>query len=410
MQNYLDKAPCIYFSTKDDGTLLEVNDQLCSALHYSKAELVGKKSELLFTIPTRIFQQTHFFPLLKMQGHAEEIFLTLKKANGEELPVLINAERITGGAEPVNLYVGIVVNNRKKFEEEIIAAKRAAENALNENTALLQVKQELQKHSEELDRQIHLVSNQNEEFKQFNRVVTHDMQEPLRKLSVFSNMLQDDSYKYKQKNLVEKISRVANQMKSILYGLQQYVWLTETPLRIVTIDLKDLLDGVKKQLEKEFSQIKLTVAIDGEEHFDADWQQVQLLFYEIFSNAIRFRKNENVEVIVTVQELLSNQFRNLEGRYKYVDNIRIQVKDFGKGFNPGYKGQVFELFRKLHTESGRGVGLSLCKRIAENHHGTISIDSKIDEGTITTILLPKDLSIEKTTTDKNLVHTKSTYE
>jgi len=72
--------------------------------------------------------------------------------------------------------------------------------------------------------------------------------------------------------------------------------------------------------------------------------------------------------------------------------MRIQVSDFGRGFNSAYKDQVFELFKRLHTESGRGVGLSLCKRIAENHHGMISIESKIDEGTVTTIFLPGNLS------------------
>lgn len=77
--NYLDQAPCLYFSTSNDGTLLDVNEQLCQMLGYSKEDLIGRKADVFFTVATRIFQQTHFFPLLKMQGHAEEIFLTLKK-------------------------------------------------------------------------------------------------------------------------------------------------------------------------------------------------------------------------------------------------------------------------------------------------------------------------------------------
>jgi sigma-B regulation protein RsbU (phosphoserine phosphatase) len=410
MQNNFDKAPCIYFSTKDDGTLLEVNDQLCSALEYSKKELEGKKTELFFTVPTRIFQQTHFFPLLKMHGHAEEIFLTLKKRNGEELPVLINAERKTIEGVAVNLYIGIIVHNRKKFEEELIAARRAAENALNENTTLLQIKEELQKHSEQLDQQIQLVSKQNEELRQFNRVVTHDMQEPLRKLSVFSTLLLDDNEKHHQKDLVEKIRRVANQMKGILHGLQQYVWLTETMLRMVPIDLKKLLPLIQQQLQEEFPDIVLKINTEIAESFNADWEQMRVLFSELLSNAIRFRKNNEVMVTVSTQELQLNQFRNLEGKYKFVDYVRIQVRDYGIGFNPAYKNQVFELFKKLHTESGRGVGLSLCKRITENHRGMISIDSKIDEGTVTTILLPKVISISSPADNIKLVEAKNTNE
>src|ERR1044072_3391538 len=93
MQHLPDQAPCLYFSSADDGTLLEVNERLCTVLQYHRDELVGKKNEILFTISTRIFQQTHFFPLLKMQGHAEEIYISLQRKDGEQVPVLINAER-----------------------------------------------------------------------------------------------------------------------------------------------------------------------------------------------------------------------------------------------------------------------------------------------------------------------------
>ncbi|HTM91294.1 MAG TPA: PAS domain-containing protein, partial [Flavisolibacter sp.] len=152
MQNLFDQAPCLYFSSADDGTLLEVNDRLCDVLQYHRDELTGKKSEILFTIATRIFQQTHFFPLLKMQGHAEEIYITLKRKDGDQVPVLINAERKMIGDTAVSMHVGIIVYNRKKFEEELIAAKKEAQNALHENTALIHARQQLQKRSEELDR------------------------------------------------------------------------------------------------------------------------------------------------------------------------------------------------------------------------------------------------------------------
>ncbi|MBD0284905.1 MAG: histidine kinase, partial [Flavisolibacter sp.] len=67
---------------------------------------------------------------------------------------------------------------------------------------------------------------------------------------------------------------------------------------------------------------------------------------------------------------------------------RLQIKDNGIGFDAGYKDQVFELFKRLHPESGRGIGLALCKKIIENHNGDITIDSQEGEGTTVTILLP----------------------
>ena len=389
MQNLFEQAPCLYFSSSDDGTLLEINDRLCSVLQYQRDELIGKKYDILFTISTRIFQQTHFIPLLKLQGHADEIYISLQRKDGKQIPVLMNAERKIIDDKSVNLYVGIIVQNRKRFEEELIAAKKEAENALNENTALIIAKQELQKHAEELDHQIFVANKQNDELRQFNRVVTHDMQEPLRKLSLFSGMLKEDNGRHDMLKLVERISRVCDQMHSILKGLQQYVWLSDAPLKVESINLPDLLLHIQSILQTEFTEVDLNIETEGLESFYGDWEQTRLLFYQLLSNVIRFRKEDNKAYLsITIHKVQLNQFRNIEGRYKYVEYTRIQFVDKGIGFQPEYKSQVFELFRRLHNQSGRGVGLSICKKIIDNHHGMITIDSIMNEGTTVTVHLP----------------------
>ncbi|MBD0332577.1 MAG: PAS domain-containing protein [Chitinophagaceae bacterium] len=390
MKNYFDQAPCLYFSSADDGTVIDVNETLCTKLGYTKDELLGQKADVIFTLPTRIFHQTHFFPLLKMQGHAEEIYITLQAKNKNQIPVLLNAERKVINGEAVILHTGIIVLNRKKFEDELIAAKKAAEAALHENTALVQAKQELQKHMEELDQQIRLVNKQNEELRQFNRVVTHDLQEPLRKISVFASMVLEDGDKQNQKKATGNLVRVSEQMRSIVSGLQQFVWLTETPIKPTQVHLNVLLRAVQQQLEKEYPQVKLVIETEELEPVQADRDHMHLLFYQLLSNAIRFRKPGNeVHVSLSANSLLLNIFQNIEGKYKYSEFVRLQVKDYGIGFDIEYKEQVFELFKRLHPVSGLGVGLSLCKKIIENHQGSITIDSKAGEGTTVTVLLPK---------------------
>jgi sigma-B regulation protein RsbU (phosphoserine phosphatase) len=389
MEDYLDLAPCIYFSSTDDGTLLNVNEKLCLELNYEKKELIGGKVDVIFTMPTRIFQQTHLFPLLKMHYHAEEIFITLRKKSGDALPVLISASRKLINEAVQILYVGIVVHNRNKFEEELIAAKKAAEAALHENSALVQAKQELQKHTEALDLQIQLVNKQNEELKQFNRVITHDMQEPLRKLSVFTGILLEDNDGSDQRRAIEKIRLVTEQMKTVISGLQQYVWLNDAELKPVSIDLVKLLQLLVSQLKADFRDFELVIDMEEIPAISGDWGQMYLLFYQLLSNAIRFRKNnEKAFIIITANIIQQNSFRNVEGKYKYIDYLRIQVQDQGIGFDPVYKDQVFELFKRMHKEGGRGIGLSLCKKIIANHQGSISVDSKINEGTVVTLLLP----------------------
>jgi sigma-B regulation protein RsbU (phosphoserine phosphatase) len=391
MQNFFNQAPCLYFSSADDGTLLEVNDRLCEVLQYHRDELIGIKNEIFFTVSSRIFQQTHFFPLLKMHGHVEEIYMTLQRKNGEQVPVLINAERKIINDTAVSMHAGIIVFNRKKFEEELIAAKRKAENALNENTDLIKTKRQLQKHAEELDRQISIVSKQNKELKQFSNVATHDMQEPLRKLALFSGMLIECNEEKKQKKLVERVKKVSEQMHGMLTGLQQYLWLNDAPLSIERIQFAGLLSFVVKKLETEFPGIELLIETENAEDFEGDPGQVQLLFYHLLSNAIRFRKSDRVFILVSSYKVQLNQFKNMKGRYKYVEYNKITITDKGIGFDAVYKTHLFELFKRLHNNSGRGVGLAICKKITDNHHGTISIDSKTNEGTTVTVCFPANV-------------------
>jgi phosphoserine phosphatase RsbU/P len=93
MNTDIDLLPCFYFASTDDGTIVQVNEVLCKDTGYVKDELVGKSLDGLFSLSTRIFCQTHLYPLIKMQGYASEIFITLQGKNNIQIPVLINAER-----------------------------------------------------------------------------------------------------------------------------------------------------------------------------------------------------------------------------------------------------------------------------------------------------------------------------
>ncbi len=388
----LQDAPCLYFSATDEGMLVSVNKMLCIKLGYTADELVGRKQDLIFSLPTRIFQQTHLFPLLQMQGHTEEIYITLLTKHGEWLPVLLNAARTEKDGEGITEYVAIVVHNRKKFEDELVAAKKAAEAALHENTSLLHAKQELQQHTEMLDRQMAVVKEQNEELRQFNHVVTHDMQEPLRKLLLFANMLLEEAGDTNAKT-VRKIKSVTEQMRQILSGLQQYVWLVEAPVVPSRFSLGEVIASLVEEVKEENPLVSISVQCEDLPHLRADKTQVIYLLKELLTNAVRFRKDPDAATIRFSASLVQeNNFRNVEDKYQYTDYIRIVCSDDGMGFDATYKDQVFELFKRLHPVSGRGVGLALCKKIVQKHGGLLKIDSKQEQGTSIAILLPQQES------------------
>lgn len=385
----LDTAPCLYFASADDGSLVEANEKLCAELGYARDELLGKKTDLIFTLATRIFYQTHFFPLLKMQQRASEIYISLKAKNGMEKPVLLNAERNNENGSGMIRFAGIVVPYRKKFEDELVAARKAAEAALKENTELQELKAELQQRMEQLEHHMRQTEQQHAELVQFNRVVTHDLQEPIRKISIFSNMLLAGPVPGDPMPVVEKLVRSLGQMRSIVTGLQQYVWLTETPTQITDLHATELLQEAARQVQKDFEDKQLHLVSEAIPPLQADRKQLQMLFYHILSNAARFHKEgQPATVRVTAALISKNRFVAMPDHYAYGRYLQLTFTDNGIGFEPEYRDEVFRLFGRIHAQSGRGVGLALCRKIMENHKGSISIDTEPAAGTTVTVLLP----------------------
>lgn len=389
MQNFYQDIPCIYFCVSDEGIIIRTNESLCRALGYGADELTGSKLESIFTLSTRIFQQTHFFPLLKLKGHAEEIYITLRCKNDDELPVLINAARKESNGSTLLHFAGIAVNKRKKFEDEIIAAKKTAESALLENTTLKAAKEQLQKHAEELDTQMALSNLRNGELKQFNHFATHTVREPLRKVLFYSSRILEHEEKATTAADLQKIRMAARDMDAKLKGLQHYVWLTNVELKKEKVDLKQVAQLVLCEIEAENPGVIIRFESDKISLLEADREQMVLLFKEVLANAVRFRKPGNIaEIKLESDTLLMNQFRELPGKYTYTEFIKLRIRDQGIGLDKDYREQAFELFRKLHSSEGAGIGLSLCRKIAENHGGSVFIESEKDIGTTVFILLP----------------------
>src|SRR5688572_18564073 len=292
MQAPLDNIPCIYFSHSREGSIVDVNSSLCENIGYAREELVGQKLELIFTLATRIFQQTHFYPLLRMQGHAEEIYITLQHKDGSEIPILMNAKLIE--ADAVYCFAGIPVTKRKKFEEEIIAAKKAAEKALHENTALKTTKEELQKHAEELDKQNLLAKQQNLELRQFNHLTTHSLQEPVRKLMIFSGMLSDADDESMIRLFAQKMRKSAEELNDKVKGLNQFIRLTSGKWDFSDIDLEELLNNVRFQIESENPGISIQIKNEPLPIIEANGEQMHFMLKELLTNAVKFRKPDDI--------------------------------------------------------------------------------------------------------------------
>jgi phosphoserine phosphatase RsbU/P len=383
-EQLFDNAPCGCFAFLDDGTVFKVNNTVATILQYQKEDIEGKKVDTIFTIATRIFLQTHFFPLVRVRGHAEELYLTLLTRDGQHLPILLNASRITWEERQMTCCAFIVVPTRKKFEDELIAARNAAETLLFRNTTLLETQAALQQQQEEVDVRAQEVNRRNHELKQFGHVITHNLKEPLRKILLFTDKLKGEM----TSPTISKLVRSTDQMRAVVTGLQQYVWLNEKSNRFEKVDLNLVVRDAINELVAETQEIGFHVKYHQLANLDGDEEQLRLLFYHILSNARKFRKHEHVNVIITSKVLKQNSFRTVGDKYKYVDFVRVEIKDDGIGFDMKYRTHIFELFRKLDVTAGQGLGLALCKRVVENHGGSIEAESELNTYTKIIFWLP----------------------
>ncbi len=392
MTNWLDVAPCGYLSFRDDGTIVYLNKTLSGWLGCSSAELTGTKVEQIFTVATRIFYNTHFFPLLKLHGNADEIFLSLRAKDKGDIPVMANAERRVEDGVSINHCVFITIFQRQKYEEELLAARNKAEKALKENKYLEELRTALETRTLELERQYQKQMSQHKNLKQFNKIVTHDLQEPIRKLLLFSDLLAGDlpeSRTEKSLQTITKIKDASNRLRSLTSGLQEYLTV-DSDLVDIDVDLNATVEAARKKVLDGRRLEELSVVYVPMPAIRGYRAQLELLLYHLFDNAVQFADPARPPRI-NITWVLSdeNLYKMEKEKYLFVEHLRLRVSDNGIGFENEYKEYVMGLLNKLNPSTeGLGIGLSIIAKVVENHRGTLSIESKKNTGTTFTILLP----------------------
>ena len=380
MDAITDLMPCGLLRHGDDGIIGDVNVTFANWLGWSKEELIGKDIATLMRISGRIFYQTHLFPLLTLSGKAEEIFLTFISKNGAELPLLLNAKRTGEVGSLQNIVVAILVHQRKKYESELLQARKTAEDVLHKNELLQQTAAELEKSKIESDIQVSNLFRMNEDLLLFSKVISHDMQEPVRKIAIFADILNRDNsaaFSTDSAMALNRIQSAAIRLRELIICVQQYVSVDTVKDAPELCELGTLLiEGFNKakiDLGNETAQLSAAPlpVVPGVS------AQLRLLFYHLCHNAIRFAK-AGAPVIISVHAdtIQQNSYKATSGKYRYVDFARIVIADNGQGFNPDYTTYIFGLFKKANTEyPSLGYGLALCKKIVERHGGSITAHS-----------------------------------
>ena len=382
--------PCGVLVLDAESRITSVNPFVCDLMGYTADELLGKRIDVLLSMASRIYFQTHIFPLIVIQAGASELYMTVQTRQRVQIPVLLNAARHEQDGQITTYLTFIPVHQRRLYEKEILAAKKAAEDALLRNDELLKLQRQLEQHQTDLDRQLSQLRQRNDELEQFSKIITHDLQEPLRKINVFVGLLaneQPDALTPLGNTALSGIGKASSRLRTLVHDLQLYFTLTNQRTDIEPVDLQLVMQDIIPQYPPtavSFDLKPLPVVMGNRESLTS-------LFRHLLDNAVKFRKMDDEQALVRISGTIvgHNSFRTTPDKYNYVDYARITVSDNGVGFDNQQRDEIFRILKKLHPHTpGMGLGLAVSKKIAEWHNGQILAESKVGKGTKITVLLP----------------------
>ena len=234
----------------------------------------------------------------------------------------------------------------------------------------------------------------NAELESFNRVASHDLQEPLRKIQMFISRLSEfdrESLSDKGRRYLDKIDDSANRMQLLIRNLLSYSRITDEVEKHSKIDLNLVFDKVIDDLAEKIKETKAKITVPELPAINGTEFQLEQLFNNLLSNSLKYKKHDQSPEIIVSGEVLSSELIDPDLNLAGPHYLHIIISDNGIGFEQEQSDKIFELFERLHEKhayTGTGLGLAICKKIVENHNGHISARSEPGAGTKIILYLP----------------------
>jgi signal transduction histidine kinase/CheY-like chemotaxis protein len=354
MDELLNTAPCGFLSFTDDGYVVLVNETLLGLLSYERGELVGRHVESLLPVASRIFYQTHLFPLLRLHGRVEEVYLSLRAKGGTDVPVLVNAARAERGGVVFNDCALMHMRQRNQYEDEILEAKRAAEAAT-------------------------LAKDE------FLAMVSHELRTPLTAILGWARMLQtgrlDEQMAVRALDSIERNAESQNQLIGDLLDFSRII-SGRIRLEVRRVEMARVVEAAVDVVSPaaDAKGIKLQTTLDTKVGpVSGDPERLQQVMWNLLSNAVKFTpKGGRVQVRLA----------------RVNSSVEFTVSDTGEGISAEFLPYVFERFRQADNtttrrQAGLGLGMAITKHLVELHGGTIRAESPGEgQGATFTLRLP----------------------
>ena len=352
----LDAAPAGFLTVDDSGVVQRANATLAAYVGRDRSEIEGAHIDLLHAAAGRIFYSTHLFPMLRLHGHAEELYLPILHRDGTEIPFLVNGRTRTGGDRPLYDLVLMPMRQRNQLETELLETRNAAQQAAAAKDRFLSI-------------------------------VSHELRSPLAAISGYADLL----LRERKGQLTEDQRRYAERIRDA--GRHQLA-LIEDILDFAAIGERRELDAGALAIEEVLTRAEGILALRAQEEgctlerrprpaqgsVLADGRALQQVLLNLGQNAIKYGRAGGLIEIVAEQ---------MAGR------VQLRVIDQGAGIPPDQLDRIFEPFVQLPRDSaattakaGVGLGLAISRDLAHAMGGDLTVESEPGRGSTFTLDLP----------------------
>lgn len=348
--------------------------KLCLVTEIDKSE----SHQLIFKLKKKVITYSTMISILSLMlgwitGHIitkplSPIFNATKKiGNGH-----FNIELDNQGGDEISELARALESMGEKLQKTVVSRDK-----------LLREVAQKEKAESQLRKMLIQLKKSNDDLEQFAYVASHDLQEPLRMVSSYTQLLNDkyfDELDEKAKKYLFYARDGAERMQSLIQALLSFSRINTHGADFAEADLNSCLVDALKNLEKTINDKNPVITRDTLPSLICDKNQITLVFQNIVSNSLKFSKTNNPQINISVNEK----------SYKWI----FSVSDNGIGITEEHKDKIFVIFKRLHTRTeypGTGIGLAICKKIIERHGGIIWFESKIETGSTFYFTLPKNL-------------------
>jgi signal transduction histidine kinase len=291
----------------------------------------------------------------------------------------------------VSVLIDLYKKNRQLLaqEQRLVAINKNLELEIKERKSSEEKVKQLNK---QLLENIASLESANKDLDRFAFMASHDLQEPLRKIRMFSdrlhlkyqNILDDDG-----RTNILRIQKAAERMQNLITDILTFSKIAVERTNFVETNINGLIEEVLVDLDEEIRTKQANVSVDKLPVLSVNPGLMKPLFQNLIGNALKYSKKDTTPIIKITYDnsnQLNGKSKELKDRY-----CKILIQDNGIGFDQKYAEEIFGMFKRLHHNTefqGTGIGLALCKKIVEQHKGYISARSKVNEGSTFIISLP----------------------